>query len=67
MRIQITVALITYLLLRLAQAAQEAVQSPLAFAHLVRVNLMHRKRIDRLLEPKPTRPKNTDQMVIQWT
>ena len=31
-RIQIAVALIAFLLLRLAQAAQTAIQSPLAFA-----------------------------------
>ena len=42
MRIQIAVALIAFLLLRLAQAAQHAVESPLAFARLVRTNLMHR-------------------------
>ena len=41
-RIQIAVALIAFLLLRLAQAAQKAVKSPLAFARLVRANLMHR-------------------------
>ena len=41
-RIQIAVALIAFLLLRLAQAAQSAIQSPLAFARLVRANLMHR-------------------------
>ena len=66
-RIQIAVALIAYLLLRLAQAAQQAVNSPLAFARLVRVNLMHRKRIDRLLDPEPTTPKNSIQMTLQWT
>ena len=53
-RIQIAVALIAFLLLRLAQAAQNAVASPLAFARLVRTNLMHRRRIDRLLKPEPT-------------
>ncbi len=57
-RIQIAVALIAFLLLRLAQAAQKAVQSPLAFARLVRANLLHRRRIDRLLqtEPPPVAP-----------
>lgn len=44
-RIQIAVALIAYLLLRMAYAAQTAVVSPLAFARLVRANLMHRKSI----------------------
>ena len=50
-RIQIAVALIGYLILRLAQAAQKTVRSPLQFARLVRTNLMHRRSIDRLLEP----------------
>ena len=50
-RIQIAVALIAYLILRLAQAAQKTVRSPLEFARLVRTNLMHRRPIDRLLEP----------------
>ena len=40
-RIQIAVALIAFLLLRLAQATQEAIRSPLVFARLVRTNLMH--------------------------
>jgi hypothetical protein len=66
-RIQIAVALIAFLLLRLAQRAQRQVQSPLAFARLVRANLMHRRRIDRLIEyplqPFPTDPK---QMALQW-
>ena len=66
-RIQIAVALIAFLLLRLAQADQNAVKSPLAFARLVRVNLMHLKRIDRLLEPDPPPPKHSSQMVLQWT
>lgn len=66
-RIQIAVALIAYLLLRLAQAAQEAVKGPLAFARLVRANLMHRKRIDRLIEPQPTPVKCSNQLTLQWT
>ncbi len=60
-RIQIAVALIAYLLLRLAQAAQAAVETPLAFARLVRANLMHRRPIDCLLEPPPTPPANKAQ------
>jgi len=51
--IQIAVALITFLLLRLAQATQKAIPSPLAFARLIRANLMHRRSIDNLLEPPP--------------
>lgn len=63
-RIQIAVALIAYLLLHLAHADQEAVKRPLAFARLVRANLMHRKRIDRLLEPDPTPPLKSSQMMM---
>lgn len=66
-RIQIAVALIAFLLLRLAQAAQKAVQSPLAFARLVRVNLMHRRRIDRLFEDEPAPAFDPAQLSIQWT
>jgi len=64
-RIQLAVALIAYLLLGLAHATQRAVSSPLAFARLVRANLMHRKRIDRLTGPDPTSPQNSLQMIIQ--
>lgn len=66
-RIQIAVALIAFLLLRLAQAAQTAVQSPLAFARLIRANLMHRRRIDRLLPIHPDPDVSTDQLALQWT
>jgi IS4 transposase len=66
-RIHIAVALIAFLLLRLAQAAQSAVKSPLEFVRLVRSNLMQRRRIDRLLEPDPPPPGNKDQLVLQWT
>jgi hypothetical protein len=66
-RIQIAVALIAFLLLRLAQATQHAVQSPLAFARLIRANLMHCRPIDRLLEAPPGRAINPDQLALQWT
>ena len=67
-RIQIAVALIAFLLLHLAQSAQEAVQSPLAFTRLVRANLMHRRRIDRLIghPPEPSQI-HLKQMALQWT
>ena len=65
-RIQIAVALIAFLLLRLAQAVQKAIDSPLAFARLVRANLMHRRRIDRLLQSDLEPPLNTAQMAFQW-
>ena len=50
-RIQIAVALIAFLLLRLVQAVQKAIPSPMVFARLIRSNLMHRRSIDNLLEP----------------
>ena len=50
-RIQIAVALIAFLLLRLAQTAQQTVKSPIMFARLVCANLMHRRPIDGLLAP----------------
>jgi transposase len=66
-RIQIAVALIAFLLLRLAQQALKTAHGPLAFARLVRANLMHRRRIDRLLEPDPPPDPQANQLVIQWT
>ena len=58
------VALISFLLLRLAQATQKAVTSPLAFARLVRANLMHRRDIRTLLEPDPAVPINHNQLAL---
>jgi IS4 transposase len=52
-RIQITVALIAFLLLRLAHDANKIVKSPLAFARLIRTNLMHRRAIGELLQATP--------------
>jgi transposase len=66
-RIQIAVALIAFLLLRLAQATQSAVQTPLAFARLVRANLMHRRRIDRLLSLASDLEPDAAQLALQWT
>lgn len=66
-RIQIAVALIAFLLLRLAQSDQKLIQSPLAFARLVRTNLMHRRRIDRLIGSDPEPLNHPNQMSLQWT
>ena len=64
-RIQIATALIAFLLLRFAQATQLAVTSPLAFARLIRQNLMHRRTIDALLRPPDPEPRRcTDQLVL---
>jgi hypothetical protein len=63
-RIQIIAALIAFLILRMAQAAQKIVRSPLIFARLLRVNLMHKRHIDRLLEPKQPIQSNPNQMIL---
>ncbi len=58
-RIQIAVALISFLLLRTAHSLQHSVSSLLTFTRLVANNLMHKRLIDRLLDPPP--PSLTDQ------
>jgi len=63
-RIQIAVALIAFLILRMAQLAQKAVHSPLEFARLVRINLMHRRSINQLLEPLQPIPINSNQLKL---
>jgi IS4 transposase len=63
-RIQIAIALIAFLILRMAQAAQKAVQSPLEFARLARTNLMHRRSLDRLLEPLQPVLVNPNQLTL---
>jgi hypothetical protein len=55
-RTQITVALIAFLLLRLAHDATKIVISPLAFARLIKTNLMHRRAINGLLNAAPPPP-----------
>jgi transposase len=50
-RIQIAVALIAYLLIRLAHSLQHNVKGLLTFTRLIAQNLMLRRRIDRLLDP----------------
>jgi hypothetical protein len=63
-RIQVAVALIAFLLLRLAQATQKAVTSPLAFARLVRANLMHKRDLRALLELQRPQPLNPNQLAF---
>ena len=63
-RIQIAIALIAFLILRMAQVAQKAVQSPLEFARLVRANLMHRRPINGLREPLQPIPINSNQLKL---
>ena len=55
-RIQIAVALIAFLLLRLAQQTQAAISSPLMYARLIKINLMHLRSLGELHKP-PERTK----------
>jgi hypothetical protein len=64
-RIQIAVALIAFLLLRLAHDANRIVQSPLAFARLIQANLMHRRPIAELLQRSPP-PKPEPQTIFDF-
>jgi hypothetical protein len=50
-RIQIAVALIAFLLLRMTQTASTILDSPLAFTRVIRANLMQRREISTLLDP----------------
>ena len=52
-------ALIGFLLLRLAHDANKIMKSPLAFARLIKTNLMQRRAIAELLTPPP--PPKPDQ------
>ena len=64
-RIQITVALIAFLLLRLAHEANPIVKSPLAFTRLIRANLMHRRAIASLLI-EATPPQDASQATFEF-
>ena len=66
-RIQVYVALIAYLLLRSAQAVQTAVPQPLAFARLVRINLMHKRPINTLNATPPPHKIDPRQMQLELT
>jgi hypothetical protein len=64
-KIQIAVALIAYLILRLAGAAAKLTTSALTFARLVRANLMHRRPLDALLRPPDPIAPNTQQLLLE--
>jgi hypothetical protein len=64
-KIQLTVALIAYLLLRIAHSRQAAVPGLLAFAQLVRANLMHPKMIHNLASPTPPPQTPTTQLNLE--
>jgi hypothetical protein len=66
-RIQVAVALIAYLLLRLAKDAAKVLDSPLAFARLIRANIMHQRALDQLLKPPPTPSPDPRQMTLSFS
>ena len=63
-RTQIAVALIAFMLLRLAFETQHAVTNLLAFTRLVRANLMHLRAINQLQIPPPKTYQNPDQQEL---
>jgi IS4 transposase len=65
-RIQIAIALIAYLLIKLAKDAGKIIGSLLAFARLIRANLMHRRGLDQLLSPPPTPLRDPRQLTLNW-
>jgi Transposase DDE domain/Domain of unknown function (DUF4372) len=67
-RIQVTVALIAFLLLRTVSAAIKPAYSFLVFTRLVQGHLMELARIDRLLpSPQSDQTWPTQQLRLQWT
>jgi IS4 transposase len=60
-RIQITVALIAFVLLRLAHDATQIVSSSLTFARLIRTSLMDRRAITDLLRSPPRSERQPEQ------
>jgi hypothetical protein len=63
-RIQIATALIAYLLLRLVQQACNITLGHLAFARLVKANIMHLRAIDQLLKPPPNLSEDPRQLCL---
>lgn len=63
-RIQIFVALIAHILLRLAQSQQQTVRQPLAFARLVRLNIMERRNLLALSSPPEPSPHDLRQLAL---
>jgi len=65
-RIQITAALIAFVLLRLAHDANKTVKSPLTFTRLIRTNLMHRRPMTELLHAPPPPKLNPQQTFFEF-
>jgi len=65
-RIQIAVALIAFILLRLAYDAQKGVPKLLEFVRLVRANLMQRRDIQALGQPDTPVQADPRQLCLDW-
>ena len=65
-RIQVAVALIAFLLLRMAQHLYRFAGAHLGFARLIRATLTHRRHIAHLLDPPATSPQSKDQMILEF-
>lgn len=65
-RIQIVIALIAFLLLRLAHQATAIVNSPLVFARLIRASLMDRRAITDLLKAPPPPDSRSQQIKFDF-
>ena len=63
-RIQIAVALIAHLLLRMLQKITKDAPGFLELVQLVRANLMHRKDPTRLRKPQPPPPLDSNQLQL---
>jgi IS4 transposase len=64
-RLQIAIALIAFLLLRMAHTLQTSVKSLLTFTRLVSQNLMQRRPIEQLLDPPPPLIKDQRQLSLE--
>lgn len=65
-RIQIAVALIAFVLLRLTHNACRIVASPLAFARLIRANLMQRRPVGQLLQNRSPPDREPQQIAFAF-
>ena len=64
-RIQVAVALIAFLLLRMAHRLFAFEGKPLTFARLVRATLTHRRSLAELLHPPKPSPQSKNQMIME--
>lgn len=64
-RMQIAVALIAFVLIRLAHLAQHAIDSLTQFARLIRANILHRKPLDRMRPATPQHDPPTRHILAQ--